>query len=101
VRFRATIAAHHLDLETMSEPTTSANRSAKAAALRNIVAYVKDRTTIAGWDVTQFLDLKPKQLTALVAAGTLSRKRSMGWDYNAELVRKYALHLAQQLEREG
>lgn len=101
VRFRATIAAHYLDLETVSEPTTSANRSAKAAALRNIVAHVKDRTTIAGWDVTKFLDLKPKQLTALVAAGTLSRKRSVGWDYNAELVRKYALHLAEQLEQEG
>jgi hypothetical protein len=103
-QFQAENTSHNRDIEIMSERTTSANRTVKAAALRNIAAYVQGRVDagiyISSGNIAEYLGLKPKQITELVDAGKLSRKRGVGWEYHAKSVQTYALHLAKQFEQQ-
>ena len=105
--------AHRRDLCVVSGEFRAFNSTRKAAALRSIAAYLQENVDnevgVSSADAAEMLgmtrcphdsnlDHARKQLAALVIAGSLTRKRGVGWYYTAKSLQKYLRQLADQLE---
>lgn len=100
--FQRVYAAHKRDIAIISGKTaTKQGCLNKAQALRRAADYPHVGQTMSSWDVRANTGLTDKQLKVEVDAGSLIRKRSVGWKYQSAGVRALMLRLAADIERKA